>query len=144
MPRNHTAVLFGDFLQLGPVLDGEKGDPSQPSRSGSGPPASRTWASDAPSDIESDGSCVALTHQFRFGPELRRLANDVIYEVLRDAADLPRSPSPQTEIVLVDVSTVPDLAAIRAGSVAASGGRPGSCCPGRWPSCTSRTGRSGS
>jgi len=55
--------------------------------------------------------CTALLHQFRFGPELCRLANDVIYHVLRDAGELPEvRASASTEIVLVDVSTVPDLA----------------------------------
>ncbi|WP_433287774.1 AAA domain-containing protein [Pseudonocardia sp. CA-142604] len=111
-----TAVLFGDFLQLGPVLDGIRHDPS---------PVVEKWilatcfkhvGIHTPGDT--DGRCVALTHQFRFGPELRRLANSVIYDVLRDAHELPGiTARPQTEIVLVDVSTVPDLASIRAGSV---------------------------
>jgi hypothetical protein len=112
-----TAVLFGDFLQLGPVLEGIKDDPS---------PAVAKWilatcfshaGINAPRDTELNGSCVALLHQFRFGPALRQLANSAIYKVLRDAHELSGvNVQPQTEIVLVDVSTVPDLATIRAGS----------------------------
>jgi hypothetical protein len=112
-----TAVLFGDFLQLGPVLEGLERNPD---------PGIATWIRAtcfshvgirSPSDVEPGGSCIALNHQFRFGPQLRRLANDVIYDVLRDAADLPTvAINPRTEIVLVNVATVPELAVIRAGS----------------------------
>jgi hypothetical protein len=111
-----TAVLFGDFLQLGPVHDEKvRSDPS---------PVLEKWVRStcfshvgisAPSDIPADGSCVALTRQFRFGPELRRLANEVTYEVLADADMVAGHPRPETEIVLVDVSTVPDLGVLRNG-----------------------------
>lgn len=111
-----TAVLFGDFLQLGPVHDDKVRSDATP--------ALQRWVRstcfshvgiDAPPDIPADRSCVALTHQFRFGPELRRLANETIYDVLADA-DVPADqPRPDTEIVLIDVSTVPELAAVRDG-----------------------------
>lgn len=111
-----TAVLFGDFLQLGPVLESKKikDDPD---------PAVQRWvrgtcfsrvAIRTPQDAIAHRSCTALLHQFRFGPELRRLANDVVYEVLEDADVVPGvSARRRTEIVVVDVSTVPDLADIR-------------------------------
>jgi hypothetical protein len=113
-----TAVLFGDFLQLGPVLEGIRHDPSPLVEKWILATCFRHVGINTPSDVESDGRCVALTHQFRFGPELRRLANSAIYDVLCDAHELPgMTVRPQTEIVVVDVSTVPDLAPIRAGSV---------------------------
>lgn len=111
-----TAVLFGDFLQLGPVLDGVKRDD----------PLVEKWVRAtcfshvgirSPRDAERHRSCIALTHQFRFGPTLRRLASDVIYQVLRDTAELPTvNTRPRTEIVLIDVSTVPELGVIRSGT----------------------------
>lgn len=110
-----TAVLFGDFLQLGPVLN----DPVERSDNA----AVKTWVQSTcfshvgirtPQAAVGHPGCVALLHQFRFGSGLRRLANDVIYEVLRDARELPgiRANSP-TEIVVVDVSSLPDLAGVR-------------------------------
>ena len=107
-----TAVLFGDFLQLGPVLDSAMSDDASP--------ALQRWVRatcfshlgiESPADADAHDGCVALTHQFRFGAALRRLANEALYEQLRDAAEV------QTDIVLIDVSTVPDLAAVRLGAV---------------------------
>ena len=111
-----TAVLFGDFLQLGPVLDKQLKDDQDP--------AVKRWVNATcfshvgirtPQDALGHDSCTALLHQFRFGPQLRRLANDVIYDVLRDADELPGiTARARTDIVVVDVSTVPDLADVRA------------------------------
>ena len=116
-----TAVLFGDFLQLGPVIDGKvRKDPH---------PGLATWVRGtcfshvgikSPADVEDNGRCIALTHQFRFGPGLRRLANAAVYQVLRDGWEVHGSPPPQTEVVLVDVSPVPELAVVRTGG---AGGR---------------------
>ncbi|MDT7653006.1 MAG: hypothetical protein QOI36_4412 [Pseudonocardiales bacterium] len=73
-----TAVLFGDFLQLGPVLEGIKDDPS---------PAVAKWilatcfshaGINAPRDTELNGSCVALLHQFRFGPARRCVSSRTV------------------------------------------------------------------
>jgi hypothetical protein len=113
-----TAVLLGDFLQLGPVLDDEVKKDEHP--------AVATWVRGtcfshvgirSPADVATDGRCVALTHQIGFGPGLRRLVNATGYEVLRDAHEFRGTPPPRTDIVLVDVSTVPDLAVVRAGNV---------------------------
>jgi hypothetical protein len=52
-------------------------------------------------------------HQFRFGPRLRRLANDVIYEVWCDASELPGvTIRADTDIVFVDTSELGELAQI--------------------------------
>ncbi|NUT46926.1 MAG: hypothetical protein HOV94_06320 [Saccharothrix sp.] len=106
-----TAVLLGDFLQLGPVT----GDVDRIDHVGV-----RTWVKPdvfthcgilAPADVSLNPGAVALLRQFRFGPNLRQLANDVIYGVLEDGAA-----KPDTEIVLVDVSGLPDLGAIHRSS----------------------------
>lgn len=103
-----TAVVFGDFLQLGPAV------PDDPS------PEAQQWVRatcfshlgiESPADVDAHDSCVALTQQSRFGAGLRRLANETGYERLRDVAE------PHTDIVLIDVSTIPDLAGVRPGSV---------------------------
>ena len=85
-----TAVLFGDFLQLAPVQD-------KTIRYSRNQQLRRWVASDpfthaqirTPKEAIENPGCVALLHQFRFGPTLRQLANDVIYKVLQDAAELP-------------------------------------------------------
>ncbi|WP_197043620.1 AAA domain-containing protein [Saccharothrix sp. NRRL B-16314] len=106
-----TAVLLGDFLQLGPVT----GDIDKTDHAGV-----RKWVKPdvfthcgilAPADVTANPGAVALLHQFRFGPNLRELANNVIYGVLRDGAARP-----DTEIVLVDVSRLPDLGVIHRSS----------------------------
>jgi hypothetical protein len=103
-----TAVVFGDFLQLGPAV------PDEPSA------GYQRWIRtscfshlgiETPADVDGHDGCVALTRQSRFGSGLCRLAGETVYERLRGAAE------PDTEVVLVDVSTIPDLAAARAGSV---------------------------
>jgi hypothetical protein len=110
-----TAVLFGDFLQLGPVLNRAVEDSENP--------AVQTWVQSTcfshveittPEAAIAHPGCVVLLHQFRFGRGLRELANDVIYQVLRDASELPGiRANPDTEIVVVDVSSVPELAVVR-------------------------------
>lgn len=110
-----TAVLFGDFLQLSPVQDKTIRDSAHEHF--------RKWVLPnpfahlkirTPADARQHPSCVTLLHQFRFGPSLRQLANDVIYEVLRDAAELPGvAARPDTEIVLVDTASLGELTEIR-------------------------------
>lgn len=116
-----TAVLFGDFLQLGAVLDGkiEQSDDPAVVRWVQGSCFTRAGIRTAAAATRHD-SCIPLLHQFRFGAGLRQLANDVIYEVLRDAAELGVRANSDTDIVLVDVSSLGDLATIQPGR---TGGR---------------------
>ncbi|MFD1146356.1 AAA domain-containing protein [Saccharothrix hoggarensis] len=102
-----TAVLLGDFLQLGPVT----ADVDRVDHAGV-----RKWVKPdvfthcgirAPADVEAKAGAVGLRHQFRFGPNLRHLANEVVYGVLEDGATRP-----DTEIVIVDVSDLPDLGVV--------------------------------
>lgn len=110
-----TSVLFGDFLQLSPVQEKKIKDSAHMQL--------RRWVLPnpfthvgirTPDDARDNPGCVTLLHQFRFGASLRQLANDVIYEVLRDAGELPGvAARPDTEIVLVDVASIGELAQIR-------------------------------
>lgn len=105
-----TATLLGDFLQLGPVL-GEVEKIEKPdvqkwlARDGFTHCGIRT-----PDDVMDNPGCVTLVHQFRFGPNLRRLANDVVYGVLKDGVTEVSGKTPDdTEIVLVDVHGLDEL-----------------------------------
>ncbi|HEY8455489.1 MAG TPA: AAA domain-containing protein [Actinopolymorphaceae bacterium] len=101
-----TAVLFGDFLQLPPIVDERVRDE----------PVVRKWLGSTAFDlcgirtpkeaVNTDG-CVSLLEQFRFGDRLLEFANEVIYEVL--CPPVRSQARPDTEIVLVDVSDVPEL-----------------------------------
>lgn len=105
-----TATLLGDFLQLGPVT---------PEADRSSNPAVQRWFKQdsfthcrilAPEHVAANAGCVGLRHQFRFGPNLRRLANDVVYRVLEDGVTEVSGRAPEnTEIVLVDVDGLPEL-----------------------------------
>jgi hypothetical protein len=55
-----------------------------------------------------------LRYQFRFGPNLRRLANDVVYQVLEDGVTKVSGQVPaDTEIVLVDVRGLDEINQVR-------------------------------
>ncbi|GLY70269.1 AAA domain-containing protein [Amycolatopsis taiwanensis] len=110
-----TAVLFGDFLQLPPVQDRNLANSTHEQLRRWVLPNPFTHAGiRTPNDALQHPGCVTLLHQFRFGPGLRQLANDVIYEVLRDASDLPGVPARQdTEIVFVDTSSLGEMGEVR-------------------------------
>lgn len=103
-----TAALLGDFLQLGPIAH------ELPDK-----PVVKKWLAPQPfehcgihsaADVSDHPGCIGLIHQFRFGPNLRQLANDVAYRVLQDGATAAGGREPDnTEIVLVDVSGLDDL-----------------------------------
>jgi hypothetical protein len=115
-----TATLLGDFLQLGPVT---------PDVDKIKDPAVQKWLRPdgfthcgirVAADVPGNPGCVGLRHQFRFGPNLRRLANDVVYGVLADGVtEVSGRPPEDTEIVLVDVHGLPELNQVhRSGAVA--------------------------
>jgi hypothetical protein len=107
---SRTATLLGDFLQLGPVtadVDHLKNRAVQKWLMPDGFTQCGIRTSD---DVMDNPGCVALFHQFRFGPNLRHLANDVIYRVLEDGVTKVSGRAPEnTEIVLVDVRGLSDL-----------------------------------
>ncbi|WP_142096857.1 AAA domain-containing protein [Pseudonocardia cypriaca] len=106
-----TAVVFGDFLQAGCAVPDDQSPDFQ--RWVRGTCFSHLGIA-TPADVEAHEGCLALTNQSRFGAGVRRLADETLYERLRDVGE------PRTDVVLIDVSTVPDLAAARPGAVVGS------------------------
>ncbi len=106
-----TATLLGDFLQLGPVISREVQSVKKSTvPKWLEPDAFTHCGIRTASDVEDNSGCVALIHQFRFGPNLRRLANDVVYGVLEDGiAEVTGKPPEDTEIVLIDVDGLREL-----------------------------------
>lgn len=105
-----TAVLLGDFLQLGPVT-GELDRITKPSvvRWVKPDPFTHCGIRTA-DDAARDTGCVALLHQFRFGPNLRDLANKVVYRVLQDGVTAVSGRSPaDTEVVVIDTRGLGEL-----------------------------------
>lgn len=110
------AVLFGDFLQPGPVV-------RPPSIRGL--PGVRAWLTtdvftrcgiSDPAAAQRQPGCVVLTRQFRGGGSLRTLANNLHYQVLHSGSpSRRRDPGPAVEIVLVDPSPLGGVPA-RAGA----------------------------
>ena len=120
-----SAVLFGDFMQLGAVLDKavkklQNGD------------VKRWLLRDCfslcgigrPIDIETSAAqgrnCIVLRAQYRFGSDLMDLANRLTYDgKLRAGRPLPIRDEDDPEIILLDTDGLGDLARVRrTGSVA--------------------------
>ncbi|WP_447006512.1 AAA domain-containing protein [Saccharothrix isguenensis] len=106
-----TAVLLGDFLQLPPVVRREVQEHAKASvRRWMAPDSFEHCKIRTPEDAHRNPGCVVLTDQFRFGPNLQRLANDVLYRVLEDGRHkVSNRPAPDTTLVLVDVGQVGEL-----------------------------------
>jgi len=114
-----TAVLFGDFLQLGAVTDEavRKLDNADV----------RKWllrdcfslcGIEDPSDAETSArqgrGCIVLRAQYRFGIDLMDLANRLTYAGnLRSGRQFPSRDDDDPEIVLLDTDGLDDLANIR-------------------------------
>lgn len=102
-----TAVLLGDFLQLGPIVDKKRTDDLV--KKWLHPDVFEHIGIRSGRDAASNPGCVALRDQFRFGPGVRKLANDVIYGVLRDGPGLRND----SDIVVIDTAGAPpDLCAV--------------------------------
>jgi AAA domain/PLD-like domain len=109
-----TAVLLGDFLQLGPILPGklEKLDRADV----------RDWLLEdcfslcgirTAADAKRNDGCAVLDEQFRFGPDVMDLANRATYQgALRPGTLRPRQDD-DPEIVLVDTDGLRGLDIVR-------------------------------
>jgi superfamily I DNA and/or RNA helicase len=113
-----TAVLFGDFMQLGAVTD-------KAVKTLRNTEVQRWLLRDcfhlcgikSPIDAETSASqglgCIALSAQYRFGADLMELANRLAYAgKLRGGRPLP-SRDDDPEIVLLDTDGLDDLARVR-------------------------------
>jgi superfamily I DNA/RNA helicase len=116
-----TAVLLGDFLQLTPVVPNPVQEhPKQPVRRWMVPDSFTHCHIRTPEDARRNTGCAVLTAQFRFGPNLQKLANDLLYKVMEDGRErVSGRTTPDTTLVLVDVSELGDLNMVhRSGAVA--------------------------
>lgn len=115
-----TAVLLGDFLQLGPIvrLDGRGAAGNAPAS----PSVERWLRSDVfafagittAADARAHPSCAVLDEQFRFGNLVMELANRGAYGgVLRAGARRPPRPRSDPEVILVDTDDLGDLGRVR-------------------------------
>ncbi|NED00761.1 hypothetical protein G3I55_03655, partial [Streptomyces sp. SID6648] len=100
-----TAVLLGDFMQLGPVVEERLKDLDRPDvKRWLLPDVFQHCGIQDPEDARRHPACVTLTEQHRFGPAVMGLANSLAYGgMLRGGkqAAAPRPPD-DPEIVLVD------------------------------------------
>jgi hypothetical protein len=109
-----TAVLLGDFLQLGPVLPQKLESLNRADV--------QDWLLEdcfslcgirTAADAEDNDGCVVLDEQFRFGSDVMELANRATYQgALRAGTSRPRQED-DPEIVLVDTDGIDDLDTVR-------------------------------
>ncbi|MBQ0986000.1 AAA family ATPase [Streptomyces sp. F63] len=108
-----TAVLLGDFMQLGAVVPPEIRDSDRPDvKRWLLPDVFEHCGITEPEQAARHPACVTLTEQHRFGPAVMRLANSLAYGgVLRGGARsaVPREPN-DPEIVFVDTDGLHELA----------------------------------
>ncbi|WP_258564995.1 AAA domain-containing protein, partial [Streptomyces sp. WELS2] len=108
-----AAVLLGDFMQLGPVVEEQLKDLGRPDvKRWLLPDVFEHCGIREPADAHRHPACVTLTEQHRFGPAVMRLANSLAYGgTLRGGKQTvaPRPPD-DPEIVVVDTDGLHELA----------------------------------
>ncbi len=113
---SRTAVLLGDFMQLGAIAHPTVAKASRPD-------VERWLRRDVfehcgivtPTQAQAHAGCTALETQHRFGPDIMGLANSVAYGGLLRAGDGMRPHAPDDpEVVFIDVDGLGDIAKIRA------------------------------
>jgi AAA domain/PLD-like domain len=112
---NRTAVLLGDFLQLGAITSNEVENAKRPDV--------QRWLGNnvfghcgvaTALDAQGHQGCTILDAQYRFGPDIMRLANAVAYDgALKPGREARVRADDDPEIVLVDTDRLGDLAVVR-------------------------------
>ncbi len=98
------AVLIGDYLQNGPIVDAEFPAGAQ---------VRGLFKRDcfaflgATNPAEATPGCVALTEQFRFGPALTELVNHVAYDNVLELTSKGATRTEGTDLVVVTVDGLP-------------------------------------
>ncbi|WP_455351933.1 AAA domain-containing protein [Streptomyces sp. SYSU K217416] len=108
-----TAVLLGDFMQLGAVIPAELKDLERDDiKRWLLPDVFAHCGIVEPSDAQAHPACVTLTQQHRFGPAVMRLANDLAYGGLLGGGSQTRAERAPNdpEIVLIDTDGLHELA----------------------------------
>ncbi|WP_051798889.1 AAA domain-containing protein [Catenuloplanes japonicus] len=111
-----AAVLLGDFMQLGAIIDNKQVKDSDR-------PDVKTWLHPSafahcriadPRDAQRHPGCTMLDVQHRFGPEIMELANAIAYDGRLTAGDSVRAhPANDPEIVFIDVDDLGEIARVR-------------------------------
>ncbi|WP_338058940.1 AAA domain-containing protein, partial [Streptomyces hirsutus] len=108
-----TAVLLGDFMQLGPVIEERLKDLGRPDvKRWLLPDVFQHCGIQDPADAQRHPACVTLTEQHRFGPAVMRLTNSLAYGGMLRGGQQTVAPRPpdDPEIVLVDTDGLHELA----------------------------------
>ncbi|MFE2162611.1 AAA domain-containing protein [Streptomyces lydicus] len=108
-----TAVLLGDFMQLGSVIPPElKGHDRADIQRWLLPDVFQHCGIAEPSDAQAHPACVTLTQQHRFGPAVMQLANDLAYGGVLGGGSQTQAarPTDDPEIVLIDTDGLHELA----------------------------------
>ncbi|MFI7007544.1 AAA domain-containing protein [Streptomyces sp. NPDC050145] len=108
-----TAVLLGDFMQLGPVIESQLKDLDRPDvKRWLLPDVFQHCGIRDPDDALRHPACIALSEQHRFGPAVMRLANSLAYGGMLEGGGQVTAPRPpdDPEIVIVDTDGLHELA----------------------------------
>ncbi|MEV6315574.1 AAA domain-containing protein [Streptomyces sp. NPDC051776] len=108
-----TAVLLGDFMQLGPIIEAQLNDLHRPDvKRWLLPDVFQHCGIRDPADAQRHPACVTLTEQHRFGPAVMRLANALAYGGILCGGRQTAAPRPadDPEIVVVDTDGLHELA----------------------------------
>ncbi|MEW2399910.1 AAA domain-containing protein [Streptomyces sp. NPDC046862] len=108
-----TAVLLGDFMQLGPVIEERLKDLDRPDvKRWLLPDVFQHCGIQDPEDARRHPACVTLTEQHRFGPAVMSLANSLAYGGMLRGGKQTAAPRPpdDPEIVVVDTDGLHELA----------------------------------
>ncbi|WP_314174296.1 AAA domain-containing protein [Streptomyces winkii] len=112
-----TAVLLGDFMQLGAVVPQSVRDSERREvQRWLIPDVFEHCGIDSPATAQATAGCITLVEQNRFGHAVMQLANDLAYDgVLQAGQNIRRRPQDpgDPEIVLIDTDGLGDLAVPR-------------------------------
>ncbi|MFJ8929929.1 AAA domain-containing protein [Streptomyces sp. NPDC102364] len=110
---SRTAVLLGDFMQLGPVIpSGLKQQEREDIKRWLLPGVFQHCGILEPADAQKHPACVTLTEQHRFGSAVMKLANGLAYGGMLSGGPQVRAERPDSdpEIVLIDTDGLHELA----------------------------------
>jgi hypothetical protein len=110
---SRTAVLLGDFMQLGPIIEAKLKELRRPDvKRWLLPDVFQHCGITAPQDAQRHPACVTLVEQHRFGPAVMQLANELAYGGVLLGGSQTRTPrhADDAEIVLVDTDGLGELA----------------------------------
>ncbi|MFG2226344.1 AAA domain-containing protein [Streptomyces sp. NPDC048644] len=108
-----AAVLLGDFMQLGPVIENQLKDLDRPDvKRWLLPDVFQHCGIRDPADAQRHPACVTLTEQHRFGPAVMGLANALAYGGMLQGGKqtAAQRPPDDPEIVVVDTDGLHELA----------------------------------